>query len=418
MGEMNLAEISSNELLLIIASITVLGVIGGFIGEKLKIPDVVIYLLFGVAFGPTFLNAVNIDAFPVANELILTFGSAFILYEGGREVKLKILNEVKITVLLLSSLGVFITAGIVALPSYFILDLPIGTSMLLGSIIASTDPASLIPVFKQFPVKNRLKQTVISESAFNDAFGAILFSTVFVGLTSSGKMYLSQIIFKLFYMIVVGIVVGTIIALIATALTSEKKYGVFAKYEALISIIIVIFAYEISEKLGGSGYMSVFISGLVAGNKKVFGFWIADEIYMEGIHFRENISKIARMCIFIILGTHLDLNSLIKYGNKVFLVILVFTFVTRPIVVMICTAFDRKVEWSWNEKIFMMWVRETGVIPAALSGIVVSSKIPGYNVISSTVFMAIIFTLLVQASTTGIVAKKLNVLEKDIVKEG
>ena len=187
MGEMNLAEISSNELLLIIASIAVLGVIGGFIGEKLKIPDVVIYLLFGVAFGPTFLNAVNIDAFPVANELILTFGSAFILYEGGREVKLKILNKVKITVLLLSSLGVFITAGIVALSSYYILGLPIGTSILLGSIIASTDPASLIPVFKQFPVKHKLKQTVISESAFNDAFGAILFSTIFGSLTLSQK---------------------------------------------------------------------------------------------------------------------------------------------------------------------------------------------------------------------------------------
>ncbi len=61
----------------------------------------------------------------------------------------------------------------------------------------------------------------------------------------------------------------------------------------------------------------------------------------------------------------------------------------------------------------MMWVRETGVIPAALSGIVVSNKIPGYEVISSTVFMAIVFTLLVQASTTGIIAKKLDVLDKE-----
>lgn len=81
-------------------------------------------------------------------------------------------------------------------------------------------------------------------------------------------------------MIIIGVIVGTVIALVCTALTSEKKYGLFAKYEALISLIIVIFAYEISEKLGGSGYMSVFIAGLVAGNKKVFGLWIADEIYI------------------------------------------------------------------------------------------------------------------------------------------
>ena len=87
MGEMNTAAISANELVLIMSSIGVLGVIGGWIGEKLNIPDVVIYLILGVLFGPVFLNLVNIDSFPVVNEIILTFGSAFILYEGGRDLR-------------------------------------------------------------------------------------------------------------------------------------------------------------------------------------------------------------------------------------------------------------------------------------------------------------------------------------------
>ncbi|MEG0451309.1 MAG: sodium:proton antiporter, partial [Lysinibacillus sp.] len=104
--------------------------------------------------------------------------------------------------------------------------------------------------------------------------------------------------------------------------------------------------------------------------------------------------------------------SLIKYGGKAFLIVLILIFIARPIVVIVCTAFDIKAAWSKNEKLFMMWVRETGVIPAALSGIVVSSKVPGYEVISSTVFMTIVVTLLLQASTTNIVAKKLDVLEK------
>ena len=80
---------------------------------------------------------------------------------------------------------------------------------------------------------------------------------------------------------------------------------------------------------------------------------------------------------------------------------------------LVCTLFDRKASWSKNEKLFMMWVRETGVIPAALSGIIVSTKVPGYEVISSVVFMTIIITLLVQASTTKIVAQKLDVLEDE-----
>ena len=398
MGEMNTAAISANELVLIMSSIGVLGVIGGWIGEKLNIPDVVIYLILGVLFGPVFLNLVNIDSFPVVNEIILTFGSAFILYEGGREIKFKVLNEVKVSVGLLASLGVFITAAIVGLTTYYVFKLPPGPSLLLGATIASTDPAALIPVFKKIPI---------------DAFGAILFTSILTSITLSKSSGLLSISLELIFMILIGVLVGTIVALIGVSLSSDKRYGIFHDYAPIISIVIVVFAYEISERLGGSGYMSVFVSGLVAGNKKKFGLWVPDENYVAGLHFRENIATLARMSIFIILGTHLDLNSLLKYGLKSVIIVLVLMFVARPIVVLVCTLFDRKASWSKNEKLFMMWVRETGVIPAALSGIIVSTKVPGYEVISSVVFMTIIITLLVQASTTKIVAQKLDVLEDE-----
>ncbi|MEF9990641.1 MAG: cation:proton antiporter [Romboutsia sp.] len=412
MGEMNTAAVSSNELLLVIASVSVLGIIGGWISGKLKLPDVVIYLLCGVAFGPTFLNIVNIDAFPTANELILTFGSAFILYEGGSEIKVRVLNEVKITVGILASIGVFITAGIIGISCYYILGLPIGVSLLTGSIISSTDPASLVPVFKQVKIKDKLKQTIISESAFNDAFGAILFTSVLTGITLTEKVGVIRTSFQLVFMIVVGVLVGTGIALIGIGLSSERKIGIFRNYAPIISLVMVIFSYEISERFGGSGYMSVFICGLIYGNKRRFGLWVPDENYVPTLHFRENIATIARMSIFIILGTHLDLNALVKYGPNALLVVLILIFIARPIVVIIATSLDIKANWQKKEKIFMMWIRETGVIPAALSGIVVSTKVPGYEVVSSVVFMTIVVTLLVQASTTGIVAKKLDVLEE------
>ena len=359
-----------------------------------------------------FLNLVNIDSFPIVNEIILTFGSAFILYEGGREIKFKVLNEVKVSVGLLSSLGVFITAIIVGLATYYVFKLPLGPSLLLGATIASTDPAALIPVFKKIPIKNRLKQTVISESAFNDAFGAILFTSILTSITLSKSSGLLETLLQLIFMILIGVLVGAIVALIGVSVSSDKKYGIFSDYAPIISIVIVVFAYEISERLGGSGYMSVFVSGLVSGNKKRFGLWVPDENYIAGLHFRENIATLARMSIFIILGTHLDLNSLLKYGLKSVIIVLILMFIARPIVVLVCTLFDRKVSWSKNEKLFMMWVRETGVIPAALSGIIVSTKVYGYEIISSVVFMTIIITLLVQASTTKLVAQKLDVLEE------
>lgn len=117
------------------------------------------------------------------------------------------------------------------------------------------------------------------------------------------------------------------------------------------------------------------------------------------------------MSIFVVLGTHVDLGGLAQYWLPSLIVVLVLMFIARPLVVLICTVFDIKAKWKINDKLFMMWVRETGVIPAALSGIVVSMKVPGYEIISSIVFMTILITLIVQASTTKLVAKKLDVLE-------
>lgn len=93
------------------------------------------------------------------------------------------------------------------------------------------------------------------------------------------------------------------------------------------------------------------------------------------------------------------------------MVVFVLMFVARPISVLVCILPDRKVKWQFNEIIFFMWVRETGVIPAALSGMITSANIAHSDVVSSVVFMTILITLGVQASTTKLLARKLDLLE-------
>jgi len=105
--------IAANNLLLIFSTIAIIGIVLGKISEKVKLPDVVLYLIAGIIIGPAFLNLISIKSFPIENNLLLTFGSAFILYEGGREIKLKVLNKVKTSVGLLASLGVIISAVLV-----------------------------------------------------------------------------------------------------------------------------------------------------------------------------------------------------------------------------------------------------------------------------------------------------------------
>ena len=406
--ENTVEAIATNNLLLIFAAIAITGIVLGKLSEIIKLPDVILYLLAGIIIGPSLLNLISVQAFPIENNIILTFGSAFILFEGGKEINLRVLNKVKISVGMLATVGVVISALTVGLVSSKVFGLPILTALLLGSVIASTDPAALI----QVTIKDKILQSVVSESAFNDAVGAILVSTL-LAVVTSGEFSAIESIKELVISTAVGIGTGIIVGYILTALVSDKRVGIFHSYAPIMSVLKVALAYEIATMLHGSGYMAVFIAGLISGNKKLFGLWIPEIDFNSDHCFSENIGSLARMAIFVVLGTQVNLEALAKYWAPSLLIVIVLMFIARPLVILVSTLFDKNAKWTFKEKLFMMWVRETGVIPAALSGIIVSMKVPGYEIISSVVFMTILITLIVQASTTKFVAKKLGVLEEE-----
>ena len=395
--ESSIHTIACNNLLILFAVVTMTGIICSKLSDILKVPDVVLFLIAGIFIGPSVLKFIDISQYQVENQLILTFGSAFILYMGGKEI------------LLLSSVGVLISAFLMQQ----VIGLSFGTSamvaLLAGSIIASTDPATLVPIFNQIKIDRRVSQTVISESAFNDATGAILTSAV-LAIMLSGKFSLEE---NLYQLVIIGLVVGLLTGVILLALVNDSPRGIFKDYTPIISIISVIIAYELSTALGGSGYMSCFIVGIVTGNKQNFKLWLSQKSYDADCHVVETLGTICRMCIFIILGSQVDLQVVGKYFVPSIISVLCFMFIVRPICVLACTLVDRQAKWKKNEILFMMWVRETGVIPAALCGIVTSMNIPGKEVISSVVFMTILITLIIQGASTKFVAKKLNLLIED-----
>lgn len=407
----NAAMLATDDVLVLMVIIMLVGMTFAKVSKIIKVPDVVLYLLAGIVIGPSVLGLVSIDNFPVGNQLILTFGSAFILYEGGREIHLKVLNKVKITVTLLSTIGVFISAFVVAFFVTKIFGIDPIYALLLGAVIASTDPATLVPVFKQVCIKENVKQTVISESAFNDAAGAIVTVAV-LAIIQSGTFSLAQNVQSLVVMIVGGIVVGAVVGISFSFLISDTKFGIFDEFAPIISVVNVAVAYLLAERIHGSGYMATFVAGLICGNKDTFKIQVNSVCGLAQVHVRETLALVMRISIFVLLGTHVNFAVLGKYWFNSLLIVLVLMFIARPISVFLCALLDRKVKWTFKEMLFLCWVRETGVIPAALSGMIVSMKMPNSDIISSVVFMTILITLLIQASTTEIVAKKLDLLEK------
>lgn len=405
-------SLASNYLLEIIAIMLVAGMIFGKLSNILKIPDVVLFILAGVLLGPELLGWINVEKYEITNQLILTFGAAYILYDGGREIKLKILNKVKFSVLLLATVGVIMSTFLTGFAATKIFGISLIPALLLGSVIASTDPSVLIPLFKKVKINEKLKQTIISESAFNDAAGAIITFSI-IGIMSGESFSIGGSIFELIKSAGGGILVGILVGYISSYLVSDKNHAFLKEYSAEVSVATVIIAYIFSEKLGFSGFMSVFIVGMMCGNKKIFNFYIQDDYFITQYRFREVITIIFRMMIFILLGTHLQFAIMAKYWKGAILVVLILMFIVRPLTVLIATTIDRKARWSLREKIYLMWIRETGVIPAALSGMIVTLKLPHADIISAVTFMTIIITLTVQASTSAALARYLK-LDEDI----
>lgn len=400
----------AKQTLLSIGIILAVGAFCGFLAQKIRVPDIVVFLLIGIVLGPEMTNVIDIKADSVLNQIILIFGSCYILFDGGASLRLKVLKEVWITIVVIATVGVVITGGITAVAAYYVFGVPVIVALLLGATLSSTDPATLVPIFKQVKIKDRVAQTVMSESAFNDAMGAIITFAVLAVAMGTSEFSLQRSLFSLVKESILGILTGGILGYAAAWLIAHEKYAFLAEYAPVVTLMAVIGSYLGADGLHASGFMAVFVFGIVLGNKDAFGFRKEkgeDEKLEEYIL---TTAFIMRMFIFILLGSQVNFSLMNKYLAGGAVVIAVFMLLARPLTVFICAVPDRKAKWTMNEMLFMCWTRETGVIPAALAGMLVGMKAPGAEMIASVTFLAIMMTILIQASTTKLLAKKLGLL--------
>jgi cell volume regulation protein A len=340
------------------------------------------------------------------------FGASYILFDGGAALRLEVLKRVWITIVVIATVGVVLTAVITGLAAHYILGLPLVVALLLGTVIASTDPATLIPIFRQIRIRDRVAQTVMSESAFNDAMAAILTFSVLAVATGSGTFSPGHALMDLVGQSLFGILAGLVFGFLAALLIAHERWAFLAEYAPVVTLVAVIGAYFGASGLHASGFMAVFVFGIVLGNKEAFGFRMEPGEASRLDEFVLTTSFVMRIFIFILLGTQVDF-SLRQYGLGGAAVVAVLMLVARPITVFACALPDRRARWEFREMLFMCWTRETGVIPAALAGLLLGMNAPEAQLIASVTFVAILMTILIQAPTTRWLAGRLGLLAKD-----
>lgn len=408
------AVLLAQSLLFDLLVIFAVGTIMSTVATRMRIPDVVLFLLAGMLLGPSVLGVLRVPVASTFYQAILLFGASVILFHGGLLTSLRVLQRVWITVALLSTLGILVTACIVAMAVHWFFDVPFSVALLPGALLASTDPAAIVPLLHQLPLAKRLKTTIIAESAFTDATGAILTVLVYTLLYGTVRGGGDPVALTLLRLAFGGVAIGAAVGLVAAYLIRDGSSLAAHDHARFVIVVAVLAGYTCAQMAGASGFMSVFVAGLVVGNAKRFGISVHPSQHVAVQDFADKLSVPLRMLIFVLLGSEVSLQALSHALVPGLLVVAVFVLIARPLTVLTCLWPDRKVRWQWPEIIFFCWVRETGVIAVTLVGMLVSQQLPDSAAFLSITFLAVLVTLVLQASTTPLFARLLGLHDGDL----
>lgn len=387
------------------------GLVAQLISTFLRIPEMIALIAVGALIGPSVLGLASNPLDGTGAQLLFNIGVALILFHGGVGISLRVISRTAVGLGLLVLPGVAITTIIVALVVAPVFSVPLPVALMVGAVLASTDPAILIPLFERLNLRPKVSQTVIAESAFNDVTGTVLVLTL-VGVVEAGRFTFSGPAFEFTKELALGGAIGIAGGFIlAYAVASTARAGIWDEAPGVAILAVVALGYFSSDFVGGSGYLAAFLMGLIVGNMGEFGLGQRDRNAELLESFVGQISEIATLLVFVTLGMNLPFDALWQYLLGGLVVMMVFIFVARPITVVACLLPDRRGRWTRNEIAFLSWCRYTGVIPAAVASLLLADGVEGAEIAVSLVALAVITTLLLQATTAGVVAKKLGLIE-------
>jgi cell volume regulation protein A len=381
------------------------------VASLLRVPEILVLVAIGALFGPSVLNVVDVPFESLGAQLIFTLGVSLILFYGGLSLSLPILRGVWMSLAMLAVPGVIITALVVGVTAHFAFDLDWDLAFLVGAVLSPTDPAILIPLFVRSRLKPKVAQTVIAESAFNDPTGAALALT-FAGVVLTGDNSITGPAGEFLVDLGISTVIGIVAGVVLSAAISSDRSGIWRESAPLAVLTIVTISFFSLDTAGGSGYLGAFLAGLIVGNMEHLGLGEANMPHIQEVrHFAFNLADLVTLIVFMVLGANIPFSDLWDNMLPALAVLATLMLVARPITVFTCAMPDRGARWSRAELAFLCWTRETGVVPAALVGVLAGLGVPDGDVFASVVALAIVLTLLLQALPARWLAGRLGLLE-------
>ena len=364
---------------------------------RFGVPLLLIFIFLGMIFG---VMVIDFSDFQLTGK-IASIALVFIMFYGGFGTNWSMARPKAAPSILMSTLGTIITFFITGVFVYLIFKISFLESLLIGAVVSSTDAASDFAILRsqKLNLEGSLASLLEVESGSNDPVACML---TLIILTLMGGGTVMNLIPLVISQIVIGVMIGTLIAMASIYLIRHANFEIESFYIIFI-IAMAIISYSLSEWMGGNGYLSVYISGIIIGNSKI-------PHKKTLVHFLDGVSWIMQIILFFILGLLANPLELPKVIGKSVVISLGIIFIARPISVFLVL---KKFDFNTKEKLFIAWVGLRGAASIVFAIFALNYGISINNDIYHIIFFIALISVGVQGTLIPIIAKRLELLDNN-----
>jgi potassium/hydrogen antiporter len=387
---------------LIIAALVLLSILSSALAFRFGAPLLLVFLVVGLLAGEDGPGQIHFNNAPLAY-LIGSLALAVILFDSGFATPLRSYRLSAPPAIALATVGAFVTAAVVGACAHTVLPLTWTESLLLGAALSSTDAAAVFFLLRAggIRVRERTRSILEIESGTNDPVAVFLTLTLVeltqlgLPLSDAGWPVALNLVTQFGLGVILGVAGGWAVVRLVNAFDLE------AALYPLIALSAALCVYAGANLLGGSGFLAIYLTGLIAGNRP-----LKSKYTMR--RFQSAMTWLAQILMFLTLGLLATPSQFVSVLAPALLLAAALTFVARPAAVALCLP---PFGVPWREQAFVAWVGLRGAVSILLAIVPLVAATEHAGLIFNVTFLVVVFSLLLQGWTIGPVARALRLME-------
>jgi cell volume regulation protein A len=394
-------DVDDIDVVMTVAALLLLTAIGASrLSSRLGVPALVLFLGIGMLAGSEGIGGLEFDDYELAQGVGIV-ALAFILFAGGYDTQWRNVKSQVPRAIALATVGVLITAGLTGVIAAAVLDVSLGTGLLLGAVVSSTDAAAVFAVLRGSGIglKRGLKPLLELESGFNDPMAVFLTLACIELIQHEDATWYEQIPLFLGEM-AVGAVVGLVFGRAAAMLVNRLRL----EYEGLYPVVliaVVLAVFGVADLLHGSAFLAVYLAGLVLGNARL--------VHQRSLgRFADALAWLMQIAMFLVLGLLVFPSDVLEIAGSALLISLALVVFARPVAVALVLGVMRA---NARDIAFVAWVGLRGAVPIILATFPLVEGVEHADLLFNVVFFIVLTSVLLQGSTLPLVARWLGVAE-------